>query len=461
MAKIATQYVCQSCGSVYSKWAGKCDGCGEWNSISQEMGFSDAVPKGLGRKKGRVIDFSSLSGVSDDVSRRTSGISEFDRVMGGGLVKGSATLISGDPGIGKSTLLLQAVCHLSSNSQNTKCCYISGEEAIDQVRMRATRLGLADKDVLLASSTNVRDIVSTMEQGGIELIVIDSIQTMYVDSIDSAPGTVSQVRASAQELIRTAKNKNIIVLIVGHVTKDGQIAGPRVLEHMVDTVLHFEGDRGHQFRILRSIKNRFGATDEIGVFEMVETGLAEVANPSELFLSQRQENISGSAVFAGMEGSRPVLVEIQALVASSTLATPRRAVLGWDTNRLAMVMAVLETRCGAEISMNDVFLNVAGGLRITEPAADLTVAAALLSSITNVPVPSDTVIFGEIGLSGEIRHVGQMEQRLKEASKLGFEQALIPVMNRSKKSSKRKPDSDIKVTELEHLSDLLPFFTKT
>ena len=455
MAKTATQYVCQSCGTVYSKWTGKCDGCGEWNSISQESGFQDAVPKGLGTKKGRVIDFVSLDGVSHDVPRRKSGIQEFDRVTGGGLVAGSAILIGGDPGIGKSTLLLQVVCALADS---TKCCYVSGEEAVDQVRMRAARLGLSDKNVRLASATNIRDIVRSMNDDEVDLLVIDSIQTMYLDNIDSAPGTVSQVRASSQELIRAAKKKNIIVLLVGHVTKEGQIAGPRVVEHMVDTVLHFEGDRGHQFRILRAIKNRFGPTDEIGVFEMVERGLAEVENPSELFLSQRQENISGSAVFAGMEGSRPVLVEIQALVAPSPLGTPRRAVIGWDNNRLAMIMAVLETRCGVQIGASDVYLNVAGGLRVTEPAADLAVAAALLSSLTDVPVPSDAVVFGEIGLSGEIRHVGQMEHRLKEASKLGFEQSFIPAMHGSKKSGQKKPNQDIKTVELRQLSDLLPFF---
>ncbi len=457
MAKNTVQYICQSCGSVYSKWSGRCDACGEWNSLEQEQSFADAVPKGLGKKKGRVLEFSPLSGVSAKLKRTVSNIKEFDRVTGGGLVAGSAVLIGGDPGIGKSTLLLQAVCQLSDI---TNCCYISGEEAVDQVRMRAARIGFADSNVKLASSTNVRDIVSTLENENIDLVVIDSIQTMYLDNIESAPGTVSQVRASAAELVRVAKRKNIILLLVGHVTKEGQLAGPRVLEHMVDAVLHFEGDRGHQFRILRAIKNRFGPTDEIGVFEMMERGLVEVENPSELFLSQRKEDISGSAVFAGMEGSRPVLVEIQALVAPTSLATPRRAVIGWDSNRLAMVMAVLETRCGIEIGMNDVFLSVAGGLKITEPAADLAVASALLSSIANIAVPSDTIIFGEIGLSGEIRHVGQIEQRLKEASKLGFNSAFVPTTVGRKKTGKNKYNSDITVIELEHLSDILPFFAE-
>jgi len=455
MAKTAAQYVCQKCGSVYNKWAGKCDGCGEWNSISQEAGFADAVPKGLGSKKGRVIDFVPLAGVSSDVPRHISGISELDRVVGGGLVPGSAVLIGGDPGIGKSTLLLQAVCRLADK---VRCCYVSGEEAVDQVRMRAARLGLADSNVRLAAATNVRDIVSSMDRGDIDLIVIDSIQTMYLDNIDSAPGTVSQVRASSQELIRMAKKKNIVVLLVGHVTKDGQIAGPRVVEHMVDAVLHFEGDRGHPFRILRAVKNRFGPTDEIGVFEMAEAGLVEVENPSALFLSQRQEDIAGSAVFAGMEGTRPVLVEIQALVAPSPLGTPRRAVIGWDSSRLAMVLAVLESRCGVQIGMNDVYLNVAGGLRIGEPAADLAVAAALLSSLTDIPLPADTVVFGEIGLSGEIRHVGQIEHRLKEAAKLGFTQGFIPKPLRTKNTGQKKLSQDIKVVELEKLAALMPFF---
>jgi len=450
MARTATLFVCQSCGSSHNKWAGKCEGCGEWNTIVEEIA-ADRPPQGLGKAKGRVIEFLPLSGTSVAQPRRKTGIAEFDRVTGGGLVAGSAILIGGDPGIGKSTILLQAVAKLTAN---TKCAYVSGEESTDQVRMRAQRLGLATAPVNLASATNVRDIIATMDSEKFDVVVIDSIQTMYLDNLDSAPGTVAQVRASAQELIRAAKRRGTCLLIVGHVTKDGQIAGPRVLEHMVDTVLYFEGDRGHTFRILRAVKNRFGPTDEIGVFEMGELGLQEVINPSALFLSQRSQEISGSAVFAGMEGTRPVLVEIQALVAPSPLGTPRRAVIGWDSARLAMVLAVLEARCGIQIGPNDVYLNVAGGLRITEPAADLAVAAALASSLSGVPVPSDMVIFGEVGLSGEVRNVGQTETRLKEASKLGFKHAMLPG------HAKKEKKDDLRLTHVQHLKDIMPLFTE-
>jgi DNA repair protein RadA/Sms len=456
MAKPAKSYVCQSCGSAQSKWAGKCEDCGGWNTMVEEI-TADRPPQGLGRGKGKVVEFASLSGISAEQPRRKSGIDEFDRVTGGGLVAGSAVLIGGDPGIGKSTILLQATAKLS---QHSKCAYISGEEAVDQVRMRARRLGLDQSPVALASATSVRDIIETIDREKFDVAVIDSIQTMYVDNLDSAPGTVAQVRASAQELIRAAKRRGTCLLIVGHVTKDGQIAGPRVLEHMVDTVLYFEGDRGHTFRILRAVKNRFGATDEIGVFEMAEEGLIEVKNPSALFLSQRQEEISGSAVFAGMEGTRPVLVEIQALVAPSPLGTPRRAVIGWDSSRLSMVLAVMEARCGINIGASDVYLNVAGGLRITEPAADLAVAAALASSLSGVPVPSDMVIFGEIGLSGEVRSVGQIEHRIKEASKLGFRHALIPGTVSSTGNDKKPADAGMKLTQVKHLKDMLPLFSE-
>lgn len=449
MARPASLYVCQSCGSATSKWAGKCEACGEWNSITEEAA-PDSPPKGLGKTKGRVIELVPLTGTSESPPRRTSGIGEFDRVTGGGLVAGSAILIGGDPGIGKSTLLLQVVARLANGG---RCAYVSGEEAIDQVRMRAARLELSSAPVVLAAATNVRDILATIEKEKFDVVVIDSIQTMYLDTLDSAPGTVAQVRASTQELIRAAKRQGTCLLIVGHVTKDGQIAGPRVLEHMVDTVLYFEGDRGHSFRILRAVKNRFGPTDEIGVFDMAEKGLMEVKNPSELFLSQRQEEVSGSAVFAGMEGTRPVLVEIQALVAPSPLGTPRRAVIGWDSNRLSMVLAVLEARCGLAIGPNDVYLSVAGGLKITEPAADLAVAAALVSALSGVAVPSDMVTFGEIGLSGEIRHVGQIDARLKEAEKLGFKRALLP--SHPKLGDKK---CALKLSPLKHLKDILPLF---
>lgn len=453
MAKATTRYVCQACGAAFPKWAGRCDACGEWNSLVEEV-VEKGPPKSLADgRKGKRLDFVGLTGASEAPPRRMTGIAELDRVCGGGLVPGSALLVGGDPGIGKSTLLLQAAARLAAHS---RVAYVSGEEAVDQVRLRATRLGVAATSVALASATNVRDICAALDEAdGPEVVVIDSIQTMYADSLDSAPGTVAQVRTSAQELIRVAKRRGVVLILVGHVTKEGAIAGPRVLEHMVDTVLYFEGDRGHQFRILRAVKNRFGPTDEIGVFEMTDAGLAEVANPSALFLADRRGDVSGAAVFAGMEGTRPVLVEVQALVAPSPLGTPRRAVVGWDQSRLAMILAVLEARCGVQIGANDVYLNVAGGLRIGEPAADLAVAAALVSSLTGVPVPADAVVFGEIGLSGEVRPVGQGEARLKEAAKLGFSAALTPAQGARSKS---RGDAGLRVTSLERLSDLLPLF---
>lgn len=455
MAKSKTSYNCQSCGAVYTKWSGKCDACGEWNSISEEV-VEAAIPKGMtGSKRGRSIEFVDLGGERNEkIPRRKTGIAEFDRVTGGGLVPGSAILTGGDPGIGKSTLLLQVVCALGQ--QGMKCVYVSGEEAVDQVRLRADRLGLANAPVALAASNSVRDIVASMENGDapMDLIVIDSIQTMYVDNVESAPGTVTQVRTSAQEIIRVAKKRGICVLFVGHVTKDGQIAGPRVLEHMVDTVLYFEGDRSHQFRILRAVKNRFGPTDEIGVFEMAGEGLVEVANPSALFLAQRQQNVAGSSVLAGLEGSRPVLVEVQALVAPSSQAMPRRAVLGWDAGRLSMILAVLESRCGVQFSGSEIYLNIAGGIRINEPAADLAVAAALISAASGTTLPAETVFFGEIGLAGEIRQVAQPELRLKEAAKLGFEKAFLP----QRKKTKTKKSDPLITQEISHIRDIVDLF---
>jgi DNA repair protein RadA/Sms len=341
------------------------------------------------------------------------------------LVRGSVLLVGGDPGIGKSTLLIQVAAALARNGQRS--IYISGEEAVAQVRLRAERLALSDAKVELASETSVEDILATLSSGKTpRLVVIDSIQTMWTDVAESSPGTVTQVRSSAQALIRYAKKTGACIVLVGHVTKDGQIAGPRVVEHMVDAVMSFEGDGAHQFRILRAVKNRFGPTDEIGVFEMTGLGLREVANPSELFLSERDLGSPGTAVFAGIEGTRPLLVEIQALVAPTSLGTPRRAVVGWDQNRLSMVIAVLEAHCGVRLSGHDVYLNVAGGLRIHEPAADLAAAAALVSSLANAPLPSDAVYFGEVSLSGAIRPVPQTAARLKEAFKLGFARAFVP-----------------------------------
>jgi DNA repair protein RadA/Sms len=452
MARAPSRFVCQECGAVTLKWSGKCEACNAWNSIAEEQA-PDTTPKGLGIKPGRKIEFVGLDGMAAPVSRLLTGIGELDRVCGGGLVPGSALLVGGDPGIGKSTLLTQAAARLSAASS---VVYISGEEAVDQVRLRAGRLGLAKARVALASATNLRDIIASLDNADCaRVVVIDSIQTMYADNVESAPGTVTQVRTCAHELIRLAKRRGFVLFLVGHVTKEGTIAGPRVLEHMVDTVLYFEGDRGHQFRILRAVKNRFGATDEIGVFEMTDGGLAEVLNPSALFLAERRGNVSGSCVYAGVEGTRPMLVEIQALVAPSTLSSPRRAVVGWDSNRLSMVLAVLDSRCGLALSGNDVYLNVAGGLRITEPAADLAVAAALVSSATDIPVPADMVVFGEIGLSGEVRAVAQGESRLKEAAKLGFAQGLVPASPRKGKAAAAGP---LAMRPIGHLQDLLGLF---
>ncbi|HEU0118423.1 MAG TPA: DNA repair protein RadA [Alphaproteobacteria bacterium] len=457
MAKPTSQFVCQSCGASHPKWGGKCEGCGSWNSLVEEA-IQAGPPKGLGGIKGKSgkgnrVEFVPLKGAERTLPRRLSQIGEFDRVVGGGLVPGSATLVGGDPGIGKSTLLLQVVCQLAKGQ---RVAYISGEEAIDQVRLRAQRLGVSDVQCELASATSIRDIVAAIDDANPpDILIIDSIQTMYVDTLDSAPGTVAQVRTSAQELIRVAKKRDISLILVGHVTKEGTIAGPRVLEHMVDTVLYLEGDRGHQFRVLRGVKNRFGPTDEIGVFEMTDKGLMEVANPSALFLADRRGDTSGAAVFAGLEGTRPVLVEIQALVAPTSYGTPRRAVIGWDSGRLAMVLAVLEARCGVAFGQNDVYLNVAGGLRISEPAADLAVAAALLSSLTGEPVPSECVVFGEIGLSGEVRRVSQPELRLKEAVKLGFTQSIQPHVDASRKPT---VEAALRRTEIRQLSELLPLF---
>ncbi|MDD4556124.1 MAG: DNA repair protein RadA [Alphaproteobacteria bacterium] len=453
--KSTTEFVCQNCGATYMKWQGKCDSCGEWNTIVEEKqggeGFSNLNTK----SKGKMIDFVSLSGSSEALSRTHTNIKELDRVLGGGLVSGSAVLVGGDPGIGKSTLLLQLTASIANLPNNPQCYYISGEEAIDQVRLRAKRLGLENSPVHLASATDVKDIIATLEKSDASVVIIDSIQTMYLDGVESTPGSVSQVRACSYELIKLAKKKNFALFLVGHVTKQGSIAGPRVLEHMVDTVLYFEGERGHQFRILRAVKNRYGATDEIGVFEMQDQGLVEVENPSALFLAERQGNISGSCVFAGIEGSRPVLVEIQALVSPTSYSSPKRAVVGWDSNRLSMVLAVLEARCGLSLSSQDIYLNIAGGLKISEPAADLSVAMAIISSMTNKPLPPDMVIFGEIGLSGEIRAVNQPNLRLKEARKLGFNNAIMPA---SLKKDKKNTNYDISIHEIGNVQKLVNWF---
>ncbi|WP_282602838.1 DNA repair protein RadA [Paracoccus sp. PARArs4] len=424
MPKPTTVFTCTACGATHKKWAGRCDACGQWNTIVEEAPLSQGPGRGLGAVKGRAIPLSNLQAHEAPPPRINAGIAELDRVLGGGLVPGSALLVGGDPGIGKSTLLLQAAAAFSNAGKHA--IYISGEEASAQVRMRAHRLGLAEAPMRLGAETNLRDILTTLDAERPDVAVIDSIQTLWSDTVEAAPGSVSQVRASAHELVTFAKRRGVAVILVGHVTKEGQIAGPRVVEHMVDTVLYFEGERGHQFRILRSVKNRFGPAGEIGVFEMTGSGLAEVTNPSALFLSERGQPVAGSAVFAGIEGTRPVLTEVQALVAPSTLASPRRTVVGLDSGRVSTILAVLEARCGIPFAGLDVFLNVAGGMKVVEPAADLAIAAALLSAREDSALPADAVLFGEISLSGALRPVAQAENRLKEAQKLGFTQAILP-----------------------------------
>ena len=424
MARQNNSFVCQQCGASHGKWTGKCDNCGVWNSIIEQPALINKL-RGISKKEINKIEFLSLVGKEISEPRLRTGINEFDRVCGGGLVSGSALLVGGDPGIGKSTLLLQTVSSLANSG--IPIAYISGEEGIEQIRLRANRLGLFNSSVGLASATNIVDILGTLDvEEGPKVAVIDSIQTMYVEGVDSAPGTVAQVRSSAQELISLAKRRLLTLLLVGHVTKEGAIAGPRVLEHMVDTVLYFEGERTQHFRLLRTVKNRYGPTDEIGVFEMTGSGLVEVTNPSELFLTGHSDQVHGTTVFAGIEGTRPVLVEIQALVSPTAFGTARRAVVGWDSARLSMILAVLQSRFGMNLGSSDVYLNVAGGLRITEPAADLAVAAAIISAHLGRVLPKRKVDFGELGLGGEIRAVGQSLARLKEAEKLGFKNAILP-----------------------------------
>jgi DNA repair protein RadA/Sms len=451
MAKAARSlFVCQNCGAMAPRWTGKCSSCGEWNTITEES-RSAAAPGSFDAKAsaGRPVKLSLLGDAAGNKAERmATGLAELDRVTGGGIVPGSALLVGGEPGIGKSTLLLQVAAHFAAAGRHS--IYFTGEEALAQVRLRAERLGLQAAPLSLASETSLANILATLATGEApEFVVIDSIQTLWADGLEAAPGTVSQVRTATQSLVSYAKATGAALLLVGHVTKEGAIAGPKVVEHMVDTVLYFEGDRGHHFRILRATKNRFGATDEIGVFEMGATGLHEVANPSELFLGNREASAPGSAVFAGIEGTRPLLVEMQALVVLSGLGTPRRAVVGWDATRLAMLLAVIDARCGVSFAQHDVYLNVAGGLKITEPAADLAVAAAVLSSISNVALAANAVYFGEIGLSGAVRPAGQIAARLKEARKLGFGRAVLPTAG----------EFDIRATKLDlarvaHVKDL-------
>ncbi len=425
MAKRGSAFVCAECGAKHSKWSGRCDECGVWNAVADRSAISPGPSSVLlGDRKGAKIVLDGLSTPSLEPERTKTNVAELDRVLGGGLVRASAVLVGGAPGIGKSTLLLQMAASISVGGKST--LYFSGEEAVSQIQMRAARLHISDMNVGLAAATELSDILTTLYTEKPNVAIIDSIQTMWANTVETAPGSMSQVRSVAYELIRFAKQHGTALFLVGHVTKDGQIAGPRVVEHMVDTVLYFEGEKSHQFRLLRTVKNRFGPADEIGVFEMTGNGLASVTNPSELFLTERGETVPGSVVFAGIEGSRPLLVEIQALVAQSVFASPRRAVVGWDAGRLAMILAVLDARCGISFLGQDVYLNVVGGISVSEPAADLAVAGALVTAREARPALANSVVFGEIGLSGSLRPVPQPELRLREAAKLGFTRALTP-----------------------------------
>jgi DNA repair protein RadA/Sms len=442
MSKMKTIFQCQACGYTSPKWLGKCPDCGAWNSFAEEK-QSPKTLKSFGASEPQPL--SRIIGGKE--KRSPVGINEFDRVLGGGLVNGAIILIGGDPGIGKSTLLLQAVAKITEQKSrrveeqksDTKLqapdsglrtvLYVSGEESPEQIKLRAERLSIDSDNIMLLPETLVENVIRTAEDLKPSAVVVDSIQTIYTEELTSAPGSVGQIRESAAKLMFFAKRSEIPVFLIGHVTKEGAIAGPRVLEHLVDTVLYFEGDRGHPYRILRTIKNRFGSTNEIGVFEMTDEGLIEITNPSELFMSERPLNVSGSTVIATMEGTRPLLVELQALVSPTTFGMPRRTSMGVDFNRVNLLIAVLEKKAGIHLGGMDVFINIVGGLKILEPAADIGIISAIVSSFREVPIDSKTFLFGEIGLSGEVRAVAQGDARLKEAAKVGFKKAIIPKNN--------------------------------
>jgi len=422
--KLKTQYVCTNCGSTHARWSGKCPICGEWNTLVEEVvavGPSSAVRE---RWAGQSAPQRLADLQTDALVRWSLPIGEFSRVLGGGVVPGSLVLIGGDPGIGKSTLLLQSAVLAAKHIG--PALYVSGEESAQQIKMRAERLGLGNSDLYLLTETNLEAVINAIDQLKPKLCVVDSIQTMYVEEVHASPGTVTQVRESAQRLQAVAKHKNVAIFIVGHVTKEGSIAGPKVLEHIVDTVLQMEGERFHAFRVLRSIKNRFGPTSEVGVFEMTSDGMREVHNPSEAFLAERLLHVPGSAVAVTMEGTRPLLVEVQALTSHTQNPLPRRTANGFDYNRLFLLIAVLAKRVGIRLGDQDVFVNVVGGLTIDEPAADLAAAVAIASAYKGAPVPADVAVIGEVGLSGEVRGVGQLGQRLNEAAKLGFRRCILP-----------------------------------
>ena len=427
MAKVKVVYACQNCGFQSPKWLGKCPDCNQWNTLVEEKVERAFHPRGelALETKEDPAPISEISTAEED--RILSGIGEFDRVLGGGLVLGSVTLIGGDPGIGKSTLLLQAFGALSQ--KGLTCLYVSGEESQRQIKMRAERLGITSAKLLILSETSLERIIEQIKKTKPSVLVIDSVQTIFTSTLPSAPGSIGQVRESSGSIIVLAKKSGLSTFLIGHVTKDGSIAGPRTLEHMVDTVLYFEGERGHNFRILRAVKNRFGSTNEIGVFEMKEMGLQEVSNPSELFLSERPLQVAGSAVTCSMEGTRPILVELQALVSPSFLAVPRRTTIGVDHNRVALLTAVLEKKMGINLFNQDIFVNVAGGVHVDEPAVDLGIVAAVASSYREKAVDPKTVLLGEVGLAGEVRGIAQVEARVKEAAKLGFARCILPRTN--------------------------------
>lgn len=446
--KVQNVYVCQQCGYKNGKWLGRCLECGAWGSMVEEI----ALPlPGKGSKSGMENTPMPLSEAPDgNENRLRTGIEELDRVLGGGIVTGSVVLIGGEPGIGKSTLLLHLLAALA-NSSGRRVLYVSGEESARQIKMRADRLGATHPDTWLATETSVECIVQMAAEMKPALLAVDSVQTLSCEGVASSPGSVSQIRESTARLIEFAKSRNIPVVLVGHVTKDGSIAGPKVLEHMVDTVLYFEGDRSHAFRILRTVKNRFGSASEIGVFEMKEEGLVEVKNPSEIFLAERPLDEPGSVVLPSVEGTRPILVEVQALVSPSNLGTARRTAIGTDHQRLSLLCAILEKKGGMDMYGNDVFVNIAGGIRIDETALDLGVVCALASSLLNKPVPSSTAVCGEIGLAGEVRAVGHMEVRAKEAQRLGFSRLILPETNRQR----LKLPAGIELVGVTNISELM------
>lgn len=444
MAKQKTRYVCQSCGADYPRWSGKCDACGQWNTLVEEVVRQETKGRGARASTGDALVRPITRVEAREDERLRTELPELDRVLGGGIVPGSMTLLGGDPGIGKSTLMMQL------GRGDARILYVSGEESLRQIKLRAERLGVAGENFLVLAETNLEAILHAIDEQQPQLVVVDSIQTVYRPELESAPGSISQVRESTAVLLRHAKSTGVPIVVVGHVTKEGVIAGPRVLEHMVDTVLQFEGDQHHTYRIVRGLKNRFGSTNEIGIFEMREDGLREVANPSEVFLSDRTRGISGSCVSASIEGTRPLLLEVQALVTSSSYGMPQRTVSGLDARRVSLLLAVLEKRYGLRIGQYDVFVNVAGGVRIDEPAVDLAVCAAVVSSARDVAIDHATAMVGEVGLGGEVRAVGQVEKRISEAEKLGFRRIVIP---RGSQPGKRK--REIEVVEVDLLAEAM------